>query len=51
MSDVNRRGVTPVNSRLDNGDELISTPCDGQRLVGRTGESMPEDFLSSCKVA
>lgn len=51
MSEVNGRGVALVNSSLDNGDEIISTPCDGQMLVGRKGESMPEDFLSSCQVA
>lgn len=51
MSEVNGRGVALVNSRLDNDDEIISTPCDGQMLVGRERESMPEDFLSPCEVA
>src|SRR5436190_402887 len=51
MSEVNGRGVALVNSRLDNGDEIISTLCDGPMIVGREGEDMPEDFLSSCEAA
>ncbi|MGE6427072.1 hypothetical protein ACQKDS_04525 [Serratia sp. NPDC078593] len=50
MSEVNGRGVALVNSRLDNGDEIISTLCNGPMIVGREGEKMPEDFLSSCEV-
>lgn len=51
MSEVNGRGVALVNSRLDNGDEIVSTLCNGPMIVGREGEKMPEDFLSSCEVA
>jgi uncharacterized protein affecting Mg2+/Co2+ transport len=51
MSEVNGRGVALVNSRLDNGDEIISTLCDGPMIVGRKGEEMPEDFLLSVEVA
>lgn len=51
ISEVNGRGVALVNSRLDDGDEIISTLCDGPMIVGREGEDMPEDFLSSCEAA
>lgn len=51
MSEVNGRGVALVNSCLDNGDEIISTLCDGPMIVGRKGEKIPEDFLPSYKVA
>lgn len=51
MTEVNGRGVALVNSRLDNGDEIISTLCDGPMIAGREGEDMPEDFLSSCEAA
>ena len=50
MSEVNSRGVALVNSSLDNGDVIVSTSCDGQVLVGRRGEVVPEDFLSSYEV-
>lgn len=51
MSEVDGRGVALVNSHLDNGDEIVSTLCNGPMIVGREGEKMPEDFLSSCEVA
>ncbi|WP_039058521.1 PAAR domain-containing protein [Enterobacter sp. Bisph1] len=51
MSEVNGRSVALVNSRLDNGDEIISTLCNGPMIVTRTGETMPEDFLFSTRVA
>lgn len=51
MSEVNGRGVALVNSSLDNGGRIISTPCDGQMLAGRKSEAMPEDFLPSREVA
>ena len=34
-----------------NGNEIISTLCNGPMIVTRTGETMPEDFLFSTKVA
>ncbi|VEA68189.1 Uncharacterised protein [Serratia plymuthica] len=40
------KGMALVNSLLDNGDEIISTPQSRAVLVGRAGESMPEDFLA-----
>lgn len=48
---VNARSVAIVGSHLDNGDEVISTLCHGPVIVGREGETMPEDFLPSCEVA
>jgi len=39
------KGIALVNSLLDNGDEIISTPQKNAILVGRAGESMPSDFL------
>ena len=39
------KGIALVNSVLDNGDEIISTPQNNAILVGRAGESMPFDFL------
>ena len=51
ISEVNGRGVALVNSRLDNGNEMISTLCDGPMIVGREGEVMPKDFVSSCEAA
>lgn len=50
MSEVNGRGVALVSSRLDNGDEIISTLCNGPMIVGRKGEAMPEDFLLTSEV-
>lgn len=50
-SDVKGSGVALVGSHLDNGDEIISTLCNGSMIVGREGETMPEDFLSSAEVA
>jgi len=50
-SEVNARSVALVGSRLDNGDEIISTLCHGPMIVGREGETMPEDFLPSSEVA
>lgn len=40
------RGIALVNSLLDNGDEIISTPQSGCMLTGRDGVPMPEDFLA-----
>lgn len=39
-------GIALVNSLLDNGDEIISTPQNGCMLTGRDGVPMPEDFLA-----
>lgn len=40
------KGMALVNSQLDNGDEIISTPQCSVVLAGRAGESMPADFLA-----
>ncbi len=40
------KGIALVSSRLDNGDEIISTPQNSAFLVGRAGVPMPEDFLA-----
>jgi len=40
------KGIALVDSLLDNGDEIISTPQKSAILVGRAGESMPSDFLA-----
>lgn len=40
------RGIALVNSLLDHGDEIISTPQRGCILSWRDGVPMPEDFLS-----
>ncbi|EIC86328.1 hypothetical protein [Serratia sp. M24T3] len=50
-SEVNSRSVALVGSHLDNGDEIICTLCNGAMIVGREGEAMPDDFLSSAEVA
>jgi len=39
------RGMALVGSRLDNGDEIISTPQHHTMLVVRDDVPMPEDFL------
>ncbi|MDU6409344.1 MAG: hypothetical protein E6560_00010 [Yersiniaceae bacterium] len=39
------RGVALVGSRLDNGDEIISTPQGSHYLIAQAGVPMPEDFL------
>lgn len=39
------KGVAVVGSRLDNGDEIISTPQSVGVLLQREGEPMPNDFL------
>ncbi|POT55758.1 hypothetical protein C3432_22295 [Citrobacter amalonaticus] len=39
------KGMALVNSLLDNGDEIISTPQGYAILTDRAGESMPDDFL------
>lgn len=51
LSEVNGRGGVLVKSRMDNGDGVISTSCDGQMLVGRKGEVMPDNFLPTVEVA
>lgn len=43
---VDGKGMALVNSQLDNGDEIISTPQRSAVLAGRAGESMPADFLA-----
>ena len=35
-----------VGSMLDNGDEIISTPQSGSRLVFREGDTLPKGFLT-----
>lgn len=40
------RGVALVGSRLDNGDEIISTPQGSSLIVGREGVPVPDDFLT-----
>ncbi|WP_320701716.1 PAAR domain-containing protein [Enterobacter cloacae] len=35
-----------VGSMLDNGDEIISTPQSGSRLVFREGDTFPKGFLT-----
>lgn len=44
---VEDRGIALVGSRLDNGDEIISTPQSSSVLVGREGVAMADDFLIS----
>ncbi|PLR29591.1 hypothetical protein [Chimaeribacter arupi] len=39
------RGVALVGSRLDNGDEIISTPQGSCYLIAQQGVPMPDDFL------
>mgnify|MGYP001032250364 CR=1 FL=1 len=39
------RGVALVGSRLDNGDEIISTPQGSHYVIAQQGVPMPEDFL------
>lgn len=46
FSSCDGKGIALVNSLLDNGDEIISTPQSSSILVGRVGEPMPEDFLA-----
>lgn len=38
-----------VDSRLDNGDEIINTPQDSLLLIKRSGEAMPDGFLVECR--
>ncbi|WP_373225793.1 PAAR domain-containing protein [Enterobacter cloacae complex sp. ESBL7] len=46
MSEVNGRSVALVGSRLNNGDEIISTPQSSEVLLHREGEQLPGDFLT-----
>ncbi|WP_338501388.1 hypothetical protein VRB95_08115 [Erwinia aphidicola] len=39
-----------VGRCLDNSDEITSTLSNGAIIVGREGETVPEDFLSSHEV-
>lgn len=45
FASIDGKGMALVNSLLDNGDEIISTPQNSVVLTGRAGESMPADFL------
>ncbi|PJR64669.1 PAAR domain-containing protein [Raoultella sp. T31] len=40
------RGIALVGSKLDNGDEIISTPQSGVMCPVRRGIPFPEDFLA-----
>ncbi|WP_261804229.1 hypothetical protein [Serratia marcescens] len=46
MSEVNGRSVALVGSRLNNGDEIISTPQSSEVLLHREGEQLPGDLLT-----
>lgn len=48
---IDGKGMALVNSLLDNGDEIISTPQNTVVLTVRAGESMPADFLVAVKGA
>jgi uncharacterized Zn-binding protein involved in type VI secretion len=42
----NGRGIAVVGSKLDNGDEIVSTPQSGSMCVRREGLPLAEDFLA-----
>lgn len=48
---IDGKGMALVNSLLDNGDEIISTPQNTVVLTVRAGESMPAGFLVAVKGA
>ena len=51
FTSIDGKGMALVNSLLDNGDEIISTPQNTVVLTVRAGESMPADFLVAVKGA
>lgn len=48
---IDGKGIAVVSSLLDNGDEIISTPCKTLTFTEREGIPMPADFLVAVKGA